>query len=243
MEEEQQLVGGRTTPGVVRVGDTVRRPRGHRAGFVTAALVWLNEHGFQYAPGYLGVDAQGRDVLEYRPGSTTDHPSQRHEGAYADIASILRQLHTLTVGADFLEPESACLIHGDPGPYNTIMGDGRPTTLIDWDSARPGDPIEDVGYAAWTWCVQAVGNVPLQDQARRLRQFRDAYDPLMSGRVFLNALLDQQERLARVESRMTTDTNCSEARRRHATEAVQWATNDASLVREHWDVFMTAMSR
>lgn len=158
--EEQQLIGGRTTPGVVRVGDTVRPRRSHRARFVSAAVVWLNEHEFEYAPRYLGVDDQNRDVFEYVPGETTDHPSQRHESAYARMALILRRRHAVTAGADFLDARSTCLLHGDPGPYNVVMRDGCPVALIDWDSARSGDPIEDVGYAAWTWCVQICWQRP-----------------------------------------------------------------------------------
>ncbi|HEY5397215.1 MAG TPA: hypothetical protein VIL16_17660 [Trebonia sp.] len=35
----------------------------------------------RYAPRYLGVDDRGRDILTYIPGRTTDHPSQRADGA------------------------------------------------------------------------------------------------------------------------------------------------------------------
>lgn len=233
--------GGRTTPGVVRVGDTVRRPRGHRAPFVSTAVTWLNEHGFAHAPTYLGVDEQDRDVFEYVPGTTTDHPSQRQEAAYRNIASILRRLHTITSGADFLESGSSCLLHGDPGPYNVIMRDGRPVALIDWDSARPGKPVEDVGYAGWTRCVQSVGNVPVHDQAQRLRAFRDAYDPALPGDELLTAVLDQQARIAQIEARVAADRSASTARREHARGAVRWANNDAAFLRTNRDLFLTEL--
>ncbi len=182
-------------------------------------------------------------MFAYVAGVTTDHPSQRHEGAYADIASILRQLHVMSKGADLVGSRSACLLHGDPGPFNVITQQGRPTALIDWDSARPGDPMEDVGYAAWTWCVQSEGNVAIEDQARRLRLFRDAYNPQISGRELLGAILEQQARLAAIESTVAQDPGNSIARRDHARAAIQWAVSDEALVREHWEAFMTTLSR
>jgi hypothetical protein len=47
-------------PGVVRVGETVRRPRGENWRFVRALLTHLRERGFEGAPTSLGSDEQGR---------------------------------------------------------------------------------------------------------------------------------------------------------------------------------------
>jgi hypothetical protein len=68
-----------------------------------------------------------------------------------------------------------CVIHGDPGPFNTIFEDGMPVAFIDWDGARPGAWMSDLAYLAWTWCIQSSGNVPVVDQARHLRALRDGY--------------------------------------------------------------------
>lgn len=67
-EAEVPLSGGRITPGVVRVGDTVRRPVGASSAFVAEVLGHLAEAGFVGAPRYLGLDAAGRDVLGCLPG-------------------------------------------------------------------------------------------------------------------------------------------------------------------------------
>ena len=72
---EQPLEGGRTTPGVVRVGDTVRRPGGRHSSFVARLLAALEEHDVPWAPRHLGVDEESRDVFTFLPGRTTDHPS------------------------------------------------------------------------------------------------------------------------------------------------------------------------
>jgi aminoglycoside phosphotransferase (APT) family kinase protein len=53
-----------------------------------------------------------------------------------------------------------------------------PVGFIDWTSYRPGDRLDDLGYMAWTWCIQAEGNVPVDAQAAHLRELRDAYGPV-----------------------------------------------------------------
>ena len=44
--DELRLHGGRVTEGVVRVGDTVRRPRTTTTAFVRDLLSYLEEQGF-----------------------------------------------------------------------------------------------------------------------------------------------------------------------------------------------------
>jgi aminoglycoside phosphotransferase (APT) family kinase protein len=39
------------------------------------------------------------------------------------------------------------------GPNNAVFVAGRPVAWIDFDFAAPGDPIEDVAYLAWSWCI------------------------------------------------------------------------------------------
>ena len=62
---ENPLPGGNMSSGVVRVGDTVRRPTGPWTPAVHALLVHLNAVGFCGAPRPLGFDEQGREVLSY----------------------------------------------------------------------------------------------------------------------------------------------------------------------------------
>lgn len=80
---EERLVGGNNAEEVVRVGDTVHRTRGPRSDFAADVLRYLESVGYLHAPRHLGIDDQGRDVLSYIPGRTTDHPTQRADGAYA----------------------------------------------------------------------------------------------------------------------------------------------------------------
>ncbi|HEY3870232.1 MAG TPA: hypothetical protein VGM10_17840 [Actinocrinis sp.] len=80
-ETEIPLLGGDVTEGIVRVGQTVRRPPGESAPLVRALLTHLEAVGFEGAPRFLGIDAAGRDVLTFidfdlaRPATRVDEIS------------------------------------------------------------------------------------------------------------------------------------------------------------------------
>ncbi|MEN2737256.1 phosphotransferase [Microbacterium sp. X-17] len=239
---EELLAGGNTTDGVVKAGQTVRRPRGHRSTFASEVLRTLNTAGVAWAPTYLGIDAEGRDTFSYIPGATTDHPSQRDERCYAAFGGILRELHEFSRGIP-LASGAECLVHGDPGPFNVVMSEGMPVALIDWDSVHPGDPMEDVGYAGWTWCIYAVGNVPVVDQARRLRLFADGYDPELSAGVLLEAIFQCQDSIIRIEGENAGDERLSDQRRQHARAAAEWASSCREVLSTHLQIFAEALHR
>ena len=62
------LAGGRTSPGVVRIGNTVHRPVRRWTTTVHAVLRHLERAGFTEAPRVLGFDDAGREVLTYLQG-------------------------------------------------------------------------------------------------------------------------------------------------------------------------------
>jgi hypothetical protein len=66
---ERRLLGG-NLGGAVRVGDTVRRSAGPWTPAVAALLRHLEHVGFDRAPGFLGLDQQGREVLSFVEGET-----------------------------------------------------------------------------------------------------------------------------------------------------------------------------
>jgi hypothetical protein len=134
---EEHLGGRHDTEEVVLIGDTVRRTRGSRSAFAARVLRYLESIGYSYAPRYLGVDERGRDVLSYIPGRTTDHPTHRAEGAHVLAGTVLRELHEATTDHP-LAGDQECVIHGNPGPFNTIFQDGLPVAFIDWTGFSPG---------------------------------------------------------------------------------------------------------
>ncbi|GLW89378.1 hypothetical protein Aglo03_01940 [Actinokineospora globicatena] len=226
---EERLLGGNNAEEVVRVGDEVRRSRG--PGFAGDVLRYLESVGFGYAPRYLGVDDRGRDVLSYIPGRTTDHPAQRAEGAYAHAGKMLRELHDTTAGHP-LAGGHECVVHGDAGPFNTIFQEGLPVAFIDWAGCHPGAALDDLGYMAWTWCIQTLGNVPIEDQAAHLRELRDAYGNV-SPKSLLDAMVEQQTRIVELETANLTNPALSPTRLAHARRAIAWAESDRALVHEH----------
>ncbi|WP_262061600.1 aminoglycoside phosphotransferase family protein [Streptomyces sp. STR69] len=94
-----------------------------------------------------------------------------------------------------------------PGPRPRLRHDERsgrgcrwrtPYAFIDFDTAAPGDPLEDVGYAAWTWCVSSRPTAPpAAAQAAQVRILADAYGLEGSARgELVDAMLDRQSRNA-----------------------------------------------
>ncbi|SPL93989.1 aminoglycoside phosphotransferase [[Actinomadura] parvosata subsp. kistnae] len=213
------------------MGDTVRRARDPGSAFAAQVLAHLEAAGYPYAPRHLGIDERGRDVLDFIPGTTTDHPSQRAPGAYALGGRMLRDLHAATAGHP-LAGARECVIHGDPGPFNTIFREGLPVAFIDWSSCRPGDRMDDLGYLAWTWCVQAEGQVPIADQAAHLRELRDGYGDVSPERL-VEAMIGRQEHIIEAETARLRTRDLPPRRRRHAEAAIAWATADRALVLRH----------
>ena len=177
---EQRLAGGRQTPGVVRVGDTVRRPLNRNSEFVQSVLRYLEVVGFTGAPRILGVDEAGREVLSFIEGevhvAAPDSPEPRLSDAQlASAARLIRRLHDATVGSALAGGEEV-VCHGDLGPHNTVFVDDEAVGLLDWDEGvRPGARRDVLAHAVW--CFVDVGETggPVEQQARRIRLMCDAY--------------------------------------------------------------------
>ncbi|RZQ63797.1 phosphotransferase [Amycolatopsis suaedae] len=186
--DEVPLHGGNANTGVVRVGQTVRRPSGPWTPAVHALLTHLHAAGFAGAPKPLGIDEKNREVLTCVPGPVAwpDHfgllePDER----LARVARIVRDFHDAVAG--FTPPPDAqwqvlipadgaeIIAHHDLAPWNLVLGDPR-WVFIDWDTAAPGTRLWDVAYALH-------GFVPLSADPRwrgrsaghRVRVFADAY--------------------------------------------------------------------
>jgi Ser/Thr protein kinase RdoA (MazF antagonist) len=165
--------------------------------------------------------------------------NQRADGAYARGGAMLRRLHETTAGHP-LAAGRECVIHGDPGPFNTIFQQGLPTAFIDWSSCRPGDRLDDLGYLAWTWCIQSEGQVPIAEQARHLRELRDGYGDT-EPEILLDAMMGSQTRIVDLETACLGNPGRPAARRQHARAAIAWAAADRALLREHEALLLSAL--
>ena len=206
---EVPLPGGRITPGVVRVGDTVRRPVGQHSAFVHALLLHLEAVGFTEAARFQGIDAQGRETLSYIEGSVPANlDAGLTDGQLADAAQLLRRFHDATAGSEIAGSEEV-VCHNDISPVNTVFVDGRPTALIDFDRARPGARIRDVSYGLFLWLNLGWDGPSPDEQHRRIQVWCDAY-----------GLPDTRNLITEVEQRVTETV----ARRRGdgAEDAARW---------------------
>ncbi|HEV7720867.1 MAG TPA: phosphotransferase [Iamia sp.] len=154
-DEEIPLVGGNVTVGLVRVGDTVRRPAGRWTPAVHALLTHLHDVGFDGAPRSLGLDERGRHVVEWIDGAVT-HPYEPGP-SLVEVGRLARRLHDAT--AEFVAPADAVwgtvippdgdelVVHHDLASWNLVHGADR-VVLIDWDAAGPGTGLWDLAWAA-----------------------------------------------------------------------------------------------
>lgn len=194
---EVPLSGGRVTPGVVRVGETVRRPATANSGIVRLLLQHLAARGFESAPDYLGTDDRGRDVLGFIPGEVPADLGFHDDAALVAAARLIRRFHDL--GAELIASSAAdgveVVCHNDLSPCNFVFRDSRPVAMIDFDAAAPGTRARDLGYAAWLWLDIGSPENDAPEQARRLRVFLGAYG-MDAARPVVAAMLERQAELA-----------------------------------------------
>lgn len=174
--KELPLVGGRQTPGIVRVGDTVRRPTGPHSSFVHDLLRYLEFVGFGGAPRLLGIDEQGREILTFVEGEVPhDHGSYAPSDArLTNAASMIRSFHEATAGS-ILAAGHETVAHNEIGPHNTVFVGDEPIAFIDWDDAAPGTRLFDLANAVWCFANIGEGGGPVREQARLIRLMCDAY--------------------------------------------------------------------
>ncbi len=132
---EVDLPGGRVTPGVVRVGATVRRPTGSHSAFVHDLLALLANAGFEGSPRFHGLDDERREVLDYREGWVPPDLEWRRWDDAQLLAAVrlVRSLHDASAGS-VLAGSAEVVCHGDLSPCNFVFVEGQPRYLIDFES-------------------------------------------------------------------------------------------------------------
>jgi hypothetical protein len=176
MPDEERLSGGNTTD-VVRVGDTVRRPVGRWTPAVHDLLAHLESVGFSGSPRVRGVDESGREVLLFEHGQvgtlTAADPLPPWFRRPAACWAVGRWIRAFQAAQDRFAPDPAkpwrrapgtllrageVIVHHDVSPYNTVRRPDGSLVIVDWDFARPGDPLEDLAWAAWRWVPLFAGS-------------------------------------------------------------------------------------
>jgi len=190
-----QLVGGRESSGIVRVGDTVRRPLHGNSEFVHELLRHFELVGFDGAPRLLGVDEQGREILSYIDGEVFagaeevgDPVQVLTDAQLASAGRLIRRFHDATTGTR-LAGASEVVCHPDLGQHNIVFRGDKAVAIIDWDEdVAPGARVFDLAHAVW--CLAEIGEQggTVEEQAHRARVVCDAY-----GWDDRSALIDELE--------------------------------------------------
>lgn len=245
---EQPLIGNVST-GVVRVGDTVRRPVGPWTDAVDALLAHLREVGFTGAPRPLGRDDRGRQVLEYVPGELGDATGTYPVAELASIGAFLADLHRATAGfvpppgaswQRLIPPDGAELIcHHDVAPWNLVRA-ARGWVLIDWDGAGPGTRGWELAYAAQSMAGMRPER-PVAESAARLRAFVDGYGLPDAERPALAALLGRRAWAMSELLRRGARDGVQPWARIHAEDGAYWAAT-AELLDAHVDRWTAALA-
>ena len=185
------LFGGMSTPGVVRVGDTVRRPLNANSEYVHGLLLHFERCGFEGSPRYLGVDRKGREILSFIDGFAPPHNGFRlTEEAVRAGARLVRDVHDLTQGTPFAAGAEVAA-HRNLSQPNFVFREMIPIGIIDWDSACPGTRVGNLGDFLWAFVHPAVYGEG-EPAARMLQVARDAYGDVEAG--VADAMLNQVRR-------------------------------------------------
>lgn len=180
--QEIPLLGGRLTLGIMRVENTVRRlPKGN-AAFVQSLLLWLEDQGFRFAPRFLGMDEQDREILSYLEGQMwPDSGSGLPDDLLVQAARVIRSYHDLTAGSRLAQGHEI-VAHHELGPHNTIFRENHLVGFIDWDDAAPGTRLRDLANAVYNYVdVGHWANQTADEQARRIHLMCATYgwdDPI-----------------------------------------------------------------
>lgn len=227
-QDEIPLRGGRISQGIVRIGDTVRRPPAANSEFVRRLLQHLAAKGFGGAPAFLGTDEQGRDVLTFIDGEVPTDLGFHDDQTLCRAASLIRRFHDLSAEL-VATPATAAMgieviCHNDLSPCNFVFNAGVPIALIDFDAAAQGSRAHDLGYAAWLWLDLGSAEIAAADQPRRLALFLKAYGTDDRALV-VAAILTRQAMLVEQGRRVGDD-----AMTRWAADCLEWTRRNAKLL-------------
>lgn len=221
-DEEVPLTGGDVTQGLVRVGDTVRRPLGEQSETVHAVLRHLEAAGFEGAPRFLGIDERGRETLTFVEGEVAGRPWPSWVGDDDRAASVARLLRRLDDAVEPLglpgdaswpapvpgAPAPHLWGHLDVTPENTVFRDGAAYALIDFDLVRPAARVDEVAnllmwWGAWMPVGDREAAMRAVDAARRGRLLVDAYglDVALRPHVVPTSILTAQRSWPRMKER------------------------------------------
>jgi hypothetical protein len=222
---------------------------------VIALLAHFERAGFSGAPRVVGagIDARGRETVNYLPGSNP-HPGAWSDEAAHQIGVVLRSAHEAGVGfaptflprwqpwfGRELPGNSPVIGHCDVGPWNWVaQPDGQPYALLDWEFAGPVDALWELAHAAWLNAqlhdddIVELHDLPSgRDRARQARLVFDGYGlSHAQRRGMVNRMVEFAVHSARAEAthyQVSATTPTGQVDDRYPVLwAVTWRTRSAS---------------
>ncbi len=210
------LAGGVANPGaVVRVGNTVRRPRKRQTESVHTFLQHLVANGLDgVVPTPLGFDERDREILSFLDGEIALPPSRAWiagDELLVSVADLQRRLHD--VARSYVIPPNAVwdadvtpgylpdrahgalVCHNDLCVENVVIRDSRAAGVIDFDYAGPVNPLFDIAVAVRHWAPARAPEdladlVTAVDPVARFRLFLDVHELDAEQRAEVTVLLD-----------------------------------------------------
>lgn len=211
----ERLPGG-MDEGAALVEGTVRRPTRAWSHSVHDLLRHLEARGFFGAPRFLGVDAQGREMLTYLNGETVGDSvpwsSWTHcDQALVDVGQWLRDYPRAVAHyvprSDAVWREGRAwqpgliIGHGDPAPYNAVWRGGGLVGLIDWDNAGPVRMEDDLAWVAFSWTPLHAPQVVMREGFTAFSARRERLLCLLDAYEWRGSL---DEVVARIDARLLT---------------------------------------
>jgi hypothetical protein len=145
---DEVMPGGRFSR-PVRRGATVERDAGTGQLYVHELLAYLEARGFDLAPRYLGMTADGRrEILSYIDGEIGYPPLPEFVRSDEALVSVARAIRAMHDAADGFAPSATgphyshdvcipdhidCVGHGDLAPWNFVFNGTQVAGIIDWD--------------------------------------------------------------------------------------------------------------
>ncbi|MHA7984425.1 phosphotransferase [Rathayibacter sp. CAU 1779] len=199
---EIPLEGGNASSFVVRTGETVRKPWTTSTESVQRLLEHLHARVGELVPEPLGKDAQGRQVLEFIPGTEAMDELPLDAADVERVGASIRRLHEAASSfprrdtdrwtTAMRRPGDELVCHNDLAPWNLIRSPER-WTFIDWDGAGPTTAIADLAYAARAF-AQLDQDHDLHHSIPLLRAFLDGYGASADDRAkLLPSMIERAE--------------------------------------------------
>jgi Phosphotransferase enzyme family len=215
----EEILQRRSDRVLVRTGNVVRHPLHPWSEATRMLLRHLEAVEFPYSPRLVGHE-DGADLLSFIPGASGPDgwaPVVDEEG----LAACARLLHAYHQAVAEWRPEvdptwfdgsvgtggpGQLVCHSDFGPWNIVWNGTTPVGLLDFEYARPGDPLDDVAYAleyvvpfrSDATCLRWHRFIEPPGRRRRLELFAEAYGLSSAEGLVDRVIMSQREHLQAV---------------------------------------------